>query len=213
MFMQTQREQVAEFGRKMLEKGLTRNTGGYLSIIDREAGGVAVCPSGMEYMLIQPEDVVIMDLEGNKLDGSRRPSTEWPVIRTVFANRPDINALVHTHSPSATVMSALRWELPVVNFTISLAGGPVRCTDFYNYTTQDLADAILEKMQDRYAVLMGNHGLLAAGVTMKQAFTLAEEIEFGCEVYLRAKSVGNPVSLTDAQMLDMQRELGGYYSK
>ena len=214
MLMQQQREEIAYYGRKMLHDGLTRNTGGYLSAYDREAKLIAVSPSGMPYDDIRPEDVVVVDLAGNVLEGTGRPSTEWLVPRTVFPVREDIDAIVHTHSTFATVMSALRWEVPAANFTLALAGGNVRCTEFYNYTSQALADAILEKMEGRTAVLMGNHGLVGAGKSVKQAYTVAEEIEFCCEVYLRAKSAGGTVvPLSDAQLVEMVQALGGYYHK
>lgn len=210
MLMQTIREQIAEYGRKMLEDGLTRNTGGYLASFDRKLGLAAVTPSGMAYEKIRPEDVVIVDLDGNKIEGTGKPSTEWPVVQKVFSCRTDIDALVHTHSTYATTISALRWELPAACFTTSRAGGVVRCCDFYNYTSQELADAIVEKMQDRYAVLMGNHGLVAAGKDIPQAYITAEEVEFGCEVYWRARSVGQPVCLTDAQLDDLVKEIARY---
>ncbi len=213
MLMQSVREQIADYGRKMLKSGLTRNTGGYLAAFDRTLGLAAVTPSGTPYETMRAEDVVLVDLDGNIAEGTGKPSTEWPVIRKLFAGRADIDALVHPHSTFATTLSALRWELPAACFTTARAGGVVRCCDFYNYTSEELADAIFEKMEDRYAVLMGNHGLLAAGTDIAQAYITAEEIEFGCEVYWRARCVGTPVPLTDDQLKEQLSALAKYYRR
>ena len=211
MLMKNQREEIVEYGRRMLTSGLTRNTGGYLSIYDRAAQTVAVKPSSMDYMKIRTEDVIVVDLNGNKLEGNGRLSTEWPVQQAIYANRDDIDALVHTHSPFATTISALRLELPAANFTVSRAGGNVRCTEFFNFTSQQLADSILEKMQDRYAVLLGNHGLVAGERSLAAAYDLAEDLEFCCEVFWRAKCVGEPVVLSEEQMQEQIQELSKYY--
>ena len=213
MLMQLQREQIAEYGRKMLADGLTRNSGGYLAAFDRENRLAAVTPSGMAYEQMRPEDVVVADLSGRVLEGNGRPSTEWPVIRKVFSCREDIDALVHTHSTFATTVSALRWELPAACFTTARAGGVVRCCDFFPYTSEELAEATIEKLKDRYALLMGNHGLLAAGIDIPQAYITAAEVEFGCEVYWRARCVGQPVCLSQAQMAEQMQALARYYRK
>jgi len=210
MLMQSQREEIAEYGRKMLASGLTRNTVGYLSIYDRSAQAIAVCPGSMDYRIIRAEDVVVVDIDGNRLDGDKKLSSEWCVIQKIFANREDIHALVHTHSAFATTVSALRCEVPSASFTVCMAGGNVRCSEFYNYTTQEIANDVLEKMRDRYAVLMGNHGLVAGGRSLPEAFVLAEEIEFCCEVFWRAKCVGEPVVLSNEQVQEMVQELNRY---
>lgn len=214
MLLQELREEVAEYGRRMLMDGLTRGTGGYISAYDREKRLIAISPSGMDYREIEAQDVVIVDLDGNKLEGTGKPSTEWLVPKAVFPVREDINAIVHTHSRFATTIAALRWEIPAANFTLCRAGGGnVRCTDFHNFTSQELADDILDKMKERTAVLMGNHGLVACGIDLKQAYGTAEEVEFSAEVFWRAKCVGEPTLLTDKQVRDQLEELGNYYAQ
>lgn len=200
MLMQSEREQVAKYGKMMLHRGFTRNTGGYVTALDRENGYFAMTPSGTPYDEIEAKDVCVFDLSGNRIEGEGRLSTEWLVAKKIFETRPDIDAVVHTHSLFATVMGALRMEVPAACFTTSRACGNVRCTDFYNYTTQELADAVCEKLDGRMAVIMGNHGLVACGSNLAQAWITAEEVEFGCEVYWRALCVGKPVCLTEDEL-------------
>ena len=171
----------------------------------------------MPYDDIRPEDVVVVDLAGNVLEGTGRPSTEWLVPRTVFPVREDIDAIVHTplHLRHRHVRPAVGGACRQLHAR-PCRHGNVRCTEFYNYTSQALADAILEKMEGRTAVLMGNHGLVGAGKSVKQAYTVAEEIEFCCEVYLRRRVRRRHARwcpLSGAQLAEMVQALGGYYHK
>lgn len=200
MLLQELREQVAEYGRRMLQEGMTRGTGGYICARDPETGLVCSSPSSMDYMKIRPEDVIVSDVDGNILEGTGTVSSEWNVIRDVLKNRSDIMALVHTHSRFATTISALRMDLPAASFTLPQCGGKeVRCTGYHSFYSQALSDDINEKMKDRMAVLMGNHGLLAASINLKNAYYLATEIEFSAEVYWRAKCIGEPYVLSQEE--------------
>ena len=211
MLLQSIREEIAEYGRKMLQLGLTRNTGGYISVCDRTENLIAITPSAMDYMAIRPENVIVATMDGKQVEGDGRLSTEWLVQQQIYQNRPEINAVVHTHSIFAITLSTLRREVPPANFTLCQVGGNVRCTELHNYTSQALADDVLEKLKDRYAVLMGNHGLVACGPTLKRAFDLAEEIEAGCEVYWRACCIGTPVCLSEEQKAEQLGELAKYF--
>ncbi|MDX2441944.1 MAG: class II aldolase/adducin family protein, partial [Desulfobacterales bacterium] len=97
--METERKAVVRFGLKMVESGLTTGTGGNLSIIDRSSGRVAVSPSGIEYAGLKPEDVVLTDLDGNIQEGDCKPSSELGFHLSVYRQRQDVQAVVHTHSP------------------------------------------------------------------------------------------------------------------
>ena len=123
MELENERKTVARFGLKMVESGLTTGTGGNLSIIDRDSGKVAVSPSGIEYTALQPEDVVLTDLDGNILDGDCTPSSELGFHLSVYRQRQDVQAVVHTHSPYATTIACLGWEIPAVHYLVGFAAG------------------------------------------------------------------------------------------
>ncbi|MDO4786949.1 MAG: L-fuculose-phosphate aldolase [Fretibacterium sp.] len=200
MLLKEEREAVVAYGRRLVTHRLTRGTGGNVSVFCRAKGLFAISPSGMDYFETESADVVVMDLEGRVAEGSRRPSSESDMHRLLYREREDVGAVVHTHSPYATVLACLHRELPPVHYLIGFAGRSVRCTPYAPFGTPELARLACDGMRDRYAVLLGNHGLLAAGPTPAYAFDTAEEIEFVCEVYCRSLAVGTPVPLSDRDM-------------
>lgn len=200
MLLQEERESVVDYCRRLVTHHLTRGTGGNVSVCNRERGLMAISPSGMDYFRTEPEDVVVLDLEGRVVEGRRVPSSEVDMHRVLYAGREDIGAVVHTHSTCATTLACLHEGLPPVHYLIGFAGCDVRCTEYAPFGSRELARLAFEGMRDRYAVLLGNHGLLAAGPDIRYAFNTAEEIEFVCELYCRARSMGKPVLLSEADM-------------
>lgn len=212
--LERERNAVVEYGRRLVERGLTRDTGGNVSVLSRERRLFAVSPSGMDYFETRPEDVVVLDMEGNVADGARRPSSEVEMHRLLYLEREDVGAVVHTHSVYATAVSCTREAqaggLPPVHCAAALAGGDVRCTAYYPFGTRELAEAACEGMRGRFAVLLGNHGVLAAGSDVGHAFALAEQLEFACEVLVHAASVGTPALLSSSDLLAARERFRDY---
>ena len=203
-----------EYGCRLVERGLTRGTGGNVSVLSRESGLFAISPSGMDYFETRPEDVVVLDMEGNVADGARKPSSEVEMHRLLYLGREDVGAVVHTHSVYAAAVSCTREAqaegLPPAHCAVALAGGDVRCTAYHPFGTRELAEAACEGMRGRFAVLLGNHGLLAAGPDVGHAFALAEQLEFVCEVWVHAAAVGTPALLSPADLLTAQGRFRDY---
>ena len=181
--MQKERQEIVEHLKMLITHGLTKGTGGNISIYDPEAGLMAISPSGMDYFTLTPEDVVVMDLHGNVVEGKRKPSSEHEM-----------------HSIYSCVLASLNWGIEPCTYLIGSAGKNVRCTKYETFGTAELAKSALEGMKDRYAVLLGNHGLLAGGADLPSAFDTAEEIEFCAEIYYKCKLAGEPVLLSEEQM-------------
>ncbi|WP_232698039.1 L-fuculose-phosphate aldolase [Brevibacillus daliensis] len=201
LLMREERETIVEFGIKMANSTLTTGTGGNLSIMNRELGYMAITPTGVPYETMKPEDVVIMDLENNVIDGKLKPSSEFDMHSIVYRNRTDVDALVHCHAIYATTLSTLRLPLPAVDYLVAHAGGKdVRCAEYATYGSPELAVNALKGMEGRTAVLLANHGLNSAGKTMAEAFAKAEQLEFCSQLYLQAKAAGEPVILSDEEM-------------
>lgn len=200
MLLREERELVVEYGKKLITEGLTKGTGGNISVFNREKGLMAINPSGLDYFKTEVEDVVIMDLEGNVVEGDRKPSSEYAMHSIFYRNREDIDAVVHTHSVYSTVLATLREPLPATNYLIALAGKDVRCADYASFGTEELAKNAYYAMKDRYAVLLANHGLLTGAKDIANAFNIAVQIEHCAEIHYRAKSIGEPVVLSDAEM-------------
>lgn len=210
MLMQKERELIVEYGKKLITSGLTKGTGGNLSIFDREKGLMAISPSGLDYFQTEPEDVVVMDLEGNVVEGNRKPSSEYGMHSIFYKNREDIDAVVHTHSIFSTVLATLRWPLPASSYLVAFAGLDVRCAEYASFGTDELAENALKAMEDRYAVFLANHGLLTGAQDMPNAFAKAEQIEFCAEAYYRTKSIGEPVILSEEEMEKMIEKFQTY---
>ncbi|WP_369881484.1 L-fuculose-phosphate aldolase [Anaerosalibacter bizertensis] len=198
--MKNEREQIVEYGKRLIDANLTKGTGGNLSIFNREKQLMAISPSGIDYFKIKPEDVVILDLEGNKVDGDKSPSSEYEMHRIFYENRRDIDAIIHTHTMYSTTIACLNWELPPVHYMVALAGLNVRCAKYATYGTKELAENAFEAMKDRNAVLLANHGLLAGAKDLANAFNITEEIEYCAELYYRTKCIGEPVILSEEEM-------------
>lgn len=203
VLLKGERELIVEYGKKLVTSNLTKGTGGNLSIFNREKQLMAISPSGIDYFNTKPEDVVVLDLNGNKVDGSKEPSSEYEMHRIFYVNRTDINAIIHTHTMYATTIACLNWNLPPVHYMVAQAGLDVRCAKYATYGTKELAENAFEAMTDRKAVLLANHGLLVGTKDIANAFNIAEEIEYCAELYYRTKCIGEPVILSEKEMILM----------
>lgn len=214
MLLEEERQVVVEYGKKLITAGLTRGTGGNISVLEPKSKLMAISPSGMDYFETKPEDVVIMDLNGKIVDGFRKPSSEWRMHLIFYQKREDVGAVVHTHSMFATTIATLHWEVPPASYLIAYAGKKVPCAPYATFGTQEIADAAYDTMGREYnAVLLANHGLIAVGPDMPSAFGTAEIIEMVCEIYYRAKCVGEPVILPDEEMELMLKKFKTYGQK
>jgi L-fuculose-phosphate aldolase len=200
MLLEQERQLIVEYGKRLITSGLTRGTCGNLSICSRESGLAAISPSGLDYFQTNPEDVPVVDLEGRVADGSRKPSSELPFHLIFYQSRDDISAVVHTHSVHATTLACLGLELPPVHYLIGFAGCNVRCARYATFGTAELARNACDAMTGRNAVLLANHGLIAGGADIHEAFKIAESVEFCAEIYCRTRAVGQPLILSDAEM-------------
>lgn len=213
MRMEAERKLLVEYGKKLSGQGLTKGTGGNLSIFDRKSGLMAITPSGIDFFAIQPEDIVLMDLAGNIAEGDKTPSCEWEMHLQQYRSREDIDALIHAHTVWAGVMACLRQTLPAAHYMIAVAGKDVRCAKYAMYGSHELAENACEGMRDRKAVFLANHGILAGGTTIQEAFNVIVQTEYCCEVYLKAKEVGEPVILPDDEMARVAENFKGYGQK
>jgi len=202
--------EIVRYGKKLITSNLTTGTGGNLSIIDREQGLVAVSPSGIEYLEMEPDDIVIVDLDGRVIEGSRRPSSELSAHLALYRQRCDINAVVHTHSVYATTIACLNWELPAVHYLIGFAGTKVPLAPYATYGSEELATSICRSIGQSNAVLLANHGLITIGKDLNTAFIIAEEIELVARIFYQAKSIGKPVIIDDEEMQNVMDKFRSY---
>ena len=210
MLLERERTAVCEYGRKLLTARLTTGSGGNLSLFNRARNLIAIKPSGVPYLEMQPEDVVVIDPRGRIVDGRLKPSSEVSFHLGLLNRRPDISAVVHTHQVYATAVACLGRELPAVHYLIGFAGDKVPLAPYATYGTQALADNIVNAIGDYNACLLANHGLVTVGKDLATAFAVAEELELVSQIYLLAKSVGEPVILPAEEMAVVIEKFKGY---
>jgi len=209
MHLFRERRDLVAYGRKLLANGLTVGTGGNLSVRS-QSDLVAISPSGIAYDAMQPRDITIVDLNGTKVEGNRKPSSELPMHLAVYQKRSDLRALVHTHSCYATALSCLRRDLPAIHYALGFAGPFVRCAPYATYGTSELAKKALDYMNGSKAVLLANHGVLAGGATLSEAFMIAQIVEFCAQLYCIARAVGKPQTLSQKEMERVIHKLAAY---
>src|SRR5690554_6695126 len=118
-----EKKKIVELGKRLVDKNLTRGTGGNISYFDHAAGLMIITPSGLDYHQTQVEDLVIMDLDLNIVEGIRKPSSEYQMHLELYKRRPEFNAMIHTHSTFATTLSVLNKPLPAVDYLVAMGGG------------------------------------------------------------------------------------------
>jgi L-fuculose-phosphate aldolase len=192
----------------MNDRGINQGTSGNISV--RIDDGFLITPSGVPYAEMEPEDIVVMKLDASH-KGTRKPSTEWRFHRDIMAKKPEVGAVIHLHSMFCTSLSILRREIPAVHYMIAAAGGPtVPCVPYVTWGTQQLADYILEALENRLACLLSNHGMVCVGPNLKKAAWLAVEIEALAAQYWRALQVGVPHVLPDEEIANVIERFKSY---
>jgi L-fuculose-phosphate aldolase len=207
-------EKLLKTSQKLAELGLNKGTSGNCSV--RCENGFLVTPSGMAV-----EDMTLASMVQMQFDGSfelqvesnaKKPSSEWRFHRDILASRPEINAVIHTHSMFATTLACLHKDIPPFHYMIALAGGDtIRCAPYALFGSQTLSDNALNALQDRKACLLANHGMIALGRDLEDALAVTVEVENLCEQYWRILQVNsNPPLLSEAEMREVFQQFKGY---
>ena len=200
-----QRKQIIEFCLKLNSTNLSPLRSGNISSRAKEDGkdGYLITPSGKKYDSLKPENIVFMGLneEIENNDSGNKPSSEWRFHRDIYLNKKDAQAIVHAHSPHATAVSSHGKSIPPFHYMIALAGGEdIKCSEYATFGTKELSQNVVKALINRSACLMSNHGQVAFGKNLEQAFELAQEIENICQQYIIALKIGEPKILSFEEM-------------
>lgn len=198
-----ERRAVIAAARRTVERGVTHESSGNVSV--RVAGGMAITPTGLPYGELEPDDVVVMALDGTVAAGERRdPSSEWRMHAAIYRARPEIAAVIHGHATSATAVSCLGRDIPAFHYMVAVAGGDsVRCAPYAVFGSDAIAATAVKALDGRSACLLAHHGLVAIGADLDRALVVAEEVEFLARVYLAATAVATPKNLSAGQMREV----------
>ena len=201
-------QQLLDTSQRLVELGLNRGSSGNASV--RDGNGMLITPSALPVAEMTLASMVRMDLAGKVLEGGK-PSSEWRFHSDILAARPEIGAVIHTHSTFATTIACMRRDVPAVHYMIALAGSDsILCAPYSLFGEQELSDHALHALQGRKACLLGNHGMIALGTDLADALEVAVEVEFVCEIYLRTLQAGGPHILTSQQMHDVKEKFVEY---
>lgn len=159
---------------------------------------VLITPSNVNYAEMKPEDILIIDMEGKVIEGDRNPSVEKHMHLNIYKERDDVNAIIHAHSIYSTVLSALNLSLPpVMEELVPYIGGEVQCAEYGEAGSDELAETVINALQERNAVLLANHGNLCCGSHLEGAKTVLDYVERGAKIYYLAKLVKDPKLLPE----------------
>jgi len=191
------REHVAEAARRLAARGLVLGTAGNVS---EKVGSdrVAISPTGASLEALTADQVTVIDLDGEWVDGELEPTSEV-ALHVGLYRRFDAGAVVHTHSQMATALSCVTDEVPVVHYHMLALGGSVRVAPYATFGTPELAAATLDALEGRSAALMANHGAIVYASDAASATESALLLEWACGVYWHASALGPPRVLEPQQ--------------
>lgn len=187
-------KRVVATSKKMVDSGFVVGTWGNVST--RIAEKFVITPSGMKYDKLSPEDMVIVDMNGNVVEGKWNPSIETPLHAAIYKARKDVNGIVHTHSIFASAVAVARCKIPpIIEDLVQIVGGEVNVATYALPGTKELAENAVKVLSDKKAVLLANHGVVGVGRDLEEAFMVCEIVEKSAQIFIYSKMLGNPVIL------------------
>lgn len=193
MLLEELRAEVLHVAKSLKEYGLVWMAGGTVCARDPESGHVVVTPSGMKYELLSPADMIVTSIDMEVVEGAHRPSVAHNLWTAILRARPDIHAIVHTHSTHATAFSVVGEAIPIVTETMAnWFGKPIPATSYMHVEHPSFVSAPVELLGDGFGVLLGRHGPITVGKNLEYALERAVTLEEGAKIYFVAQAIGEP---------------------
>ena len=207
------REKVLNSARYLLNKGLVIGSMGNFSIrVDRKA--MLITPSGRGYNDLKPEEIVKIDLESMTYEGKIKPSSEYRLHAAIYAERPEINAVVHTHQPYASTMAAAHRELPpFLDDMVQLVGPSVRVAAYAQSGSNAMIINAVKALDKRFAALLANHGAICIGRDMDEALLVCEVLEKASLAFIHGELIGGIQMIEKSEALQVRQDYLDKYSK
>ena len=196
--MKLQKKEIIKFAKMLNDKKLSALRSGNISI--RYKNGFLITPSGQKYSSLKVKDIVFVNLKG-EFNNKQKPSSEWRFHQDIYISKTNAKAIVHSHSTNATALSTHNKKIPSFHYMVALAGGSdIKCAKYATYGTRELSKNILKALKNRFACLIANHGQIAFGSSLSEAFELAEEVDNLAKQYIKALLLGRPKLLSLNEM-------------
>ena len=198
------REDLVAHYKQVAALGLNEGSSGNLSV--RFATGMLISPNGAKAESLAADDVVETALDGT-YSGNRLPSSEWRMHAAIYQRYPEANAVVHTHSDYCVAVASHQIALPGFHYLVGVFGGDdVPCVPYSTFGRQKLADDAVAALAERTACLLGNHGMIAHGPSLKRAVNQAHRLEIMCRQYVLARQLGEPKRLSASDWEDFREK-------
>ena len=191
---------------RLCQKGLVQLNSGNVSARVSD-DHLVITPTGISYDNMSEEDLIIIGLHGDTVEGKHKPSSETPMHTTVYRNIPDAKAIVHTHSPFAMAFAAVGRSIPIISTEGLAVRGPIPVADYACPGTEAQGWAAIKAMKEPPYVmgtLLKNHGVLVTGTNLSHAYSIACRIEMAAKIYFLALQIGEPDVLTDDQIKEIR---------
>ncbi|MCD6572077.1 MAG: class II aldolase/adducin family protein [Thermoplasmata archaeon] len=206
------KEKIIEVGIQLLKENLTHGTCGNISCrVDKEK--ILITPSSLPYGDIKPDDILLVNLDGEVLEGKRNPSVETPFHTAIYKNRDDVKAIIHTHSQYALAVSSVVDSIPVfLDEIFSHIGGELTVSRYALPGSDELAENLLNVLGDKNAALLSNHGAVCCGKNLDEAFEVARVVEQICKIFILSSCLGKTKVLPEEgreyqrAMFEMKKE-------
>jgi L-fuculose-phosphate aldolase len=199
------RQQLYGVVQKGVAAGLIRASAGNFSLRTPD-GYVAITPTSIKYDQLKPEEIAIVDLDGNHIDGPCKASSETPMHTTILRSLPEVGAVCHTHSPFAMTFAVVGQEIPMVNTELLVCGAPIPVAAWAcpgSAAGGEVTVDIFKVRPELKVVLLRNHGAVSIGEDINHAFEYAYDVEIAAQVYYQALQVGQPIVITKAQVQEI----------
>lgn len=208
-----EKQKIIDTGIKIDRYGLIALSGGNVSW-RMSTGEILVTPSGMVYEELVEEDILVIDSEGNIIEGKRRPSVDTVALLYIYKHMPQVNSIIHTHQPYATAVSLIADELPCVLTTLANAvKGSVKVCPFSSAASEQMGIETVANIGDKLAVILKNHGVIAVGEDLKQALCSCVYLEEAAKTYLAARAVGHDIALLSKIQIEQAVEVFNHYGQ
>ncbi len=206
------KSQIVHFGRQLSEKGLVTGTWGNLSARIPETSFAAVTPSGSNYSKLRPQDIIIVNMEGNIEEGKLKPSSELPMHLAIYRAREDIHAIIHTHSVFASSCAVAHKPIPcLIEDMVQVIGGSVEVARYALPGTAELAENAVFALGNKKAVLMANHGVIGCGISLAEAMLACELTEKAAQIFIYATQLGGANILSNEDVSIMHKFYAEHY--
>ena len=214
MMLEALREEVWRLHLELPKNNLVAWTSGNVSARDPESGLVVIKPSGLKYEDLRPENMVIVDLEGDIVEGSLKPSSDTASHLYIYRARPDVNGIVHTHSRYATAFAAIGKPIPVyLTAQGDEFGGPIPCGGFALIGGEEIGKVVVESIGASPAVLLKNHGVFTVGKNVEGALKAAVMVEDVAATIWLSLQIGQPEVISDENVAKLHHRYMNVYGQ